>query len=347
MRVLFEVVHPAHVLFFCHAMRALQARGATICIASRHKDVTTDLLDRLGFDHVPLSRARSGIVGQALELAGRDWRLLHLARKFRPDVMVGNGGVCISHVGKLLGIPSLSLYDTDRAPLQIALALPFIDEWHVPDTWQGRTAPGRTRVFHGVRHFTYLHPDHFRVDDAAALRAGWDPERDNFLLRIVAWQANHDYGRSGIATARLFDLVRALQARGKVHISAEGALPPELEPLRYTGDPLDFHHLLARCRLCCGESVTVASEAAALGVPSLLQLDLQYGYVADMVRAGVFTPFGPQDDLPQLLNYLLAEDREATRQRILSYVTAQDDLNQYVVDMVERVAAQRTGGAKL
>lgn len=339
MKVLFDLVHPANSLFFYHTIRALQASGADVQIASRHKDVLVPLLDEFGFEHAPLTRAGSGRAQLARELVQRDFRLWKLARKLRPDVMVGFGGVAISHVGKLVGTPSISFYDTEHATLQIRLALPFISEWHVPDTWQGLEAQGRTLRFTGGKQFAYLHPDHFQPSREAALAAGLDPSRDNFLVRTVEWRAAHDSGRSGFSSDRLRAIVNDLSARGTVHISAEGEMPSEFRPLRYRGTPAQFHHLLSHCRLYCGESITIASESVMLGVPALLQIDKDYCYVTEQEEAGLIQRLAPDDDEGRALEFALAQDQDAYRSRARGFVAARGDVNEYVLNQIARVAS--------
>lgn len=343
-KVLFDLVHPADALFFFHAIRSLQRDGIEVRIASRAKDVLVPLLDELGLPHLPLTRAGTGRAGLMRELLLRDWRLWKLARRFRPDAMVGFGGVAISHVGRLTGIPSLSFYDTEHAGLQIRLALPFISEWHVPESWQGPEAKGRTFRFKGGKQFAYLHPDHFVPDRAVAEAAGWEAGRDNFLIRTVAWRASHDRGRSGFTPERLRTIVALLGGRGRVHISAEGGLPADLEPLRYRGSAVAFHHLLAHCRLCCGESITVASEAVMLGVPVLLQIDKDYGYVAEQQEAGLIRRLEPGDDVKRAIDEALADAPEAYWQRSRRFIAARGDVNLYVADAIRKVLKARHPG---
>ena len=335
--VLFDLVHPADALFFYHSIRTLKSAGRNICIASRHKDVLVPLLDELGLAHQPLTSAGEGHFGLARELLQRDYRLWKLVRRFRPQVMVGFGGVAISHVGRLTNVPSLSFYDTEHAALQIRLALPFISEWHVPAAWQGPEARGRTHRFEGGKQFAYLHPDHFRPSSERAERAGWARDRENFLIRTVAWKANHDRGRSGFSVERLHKIVGTLEEKGKVHISAEGALPDALEPLRYRGSATDFHHLLAHCRLYVGESITIASEAAVLGVPALLQIDKDYGYVAEQEQAGLIRRLSVADRVESALEDILTEGQAAFQERSLRFVRTRGDVNRYVTGAIERV----------
>lgn len=337
-RYLFDLVHPANSLFFYHTIKTLEAEGAQVLVASRHKDVLIPLLDEFKIEHVPISRAGSGRFGLGRELLVRDARLLRLVRRFRPDVMTGFGGVAISHVGRLTGIPSVSFYDTEHAGLQLGITLPFISEWHVPECWQGRVAEGRTFRFPGGKQFAYLHPDHFMPSPELAREAGWDPERDNFLLRTVAWNANHDRGRSGFEPERLKTLVDLLSARGKVHISAEGELPPEFEQRRYRGSPGKLHHLLAHCRAYVGESITIASESVMLGVPVLLQIDKEYGYVADQEKAGLIDRLRPEDDERLAIDRLLQKDPRQFRLQAREFIKARGDVNAYILSTLKRVA---------
>ena len=342
MRVLFDFVHPANSLVFFHTIRNLKAEGADVRVVSRHKDVLVPLLDEMGIEHSPITTAGEGKIGLAKELLQRDYRLWKVAREFRPDVMVGFGGVAISHVGKLTGIPSISFYDTEHAGLQLRLALPFITEWHVPESWQGRVAEGRTFHFRGGKQFTYLHPNHFRANPDIARTAGWDPARDNFMVRTVAWKANHDQGRSGIPSDQLRAIVADLSARGKVHISAEGDLPPDLEADRYRGTPNQFHHMHGHCRLYCGESITIASEAVMLGVPVLLQIDKEYCYVTEQQEAGLIRRFGPADNAVTAIGQALAESQESFQQRAQTFVSSRGDLNEYILRQIHRVARARS-----
>jgi hypothetical protein len=107
----------------------------------------------------------------------------------------------------------------------------FITEWHVPESWQGRVAEGRTFPFSGVASssLTCTPTISERTQTLPGRRDG-TRHGTIFMVRTVAWKANHDQGRSGIPSDQLRAIVADLSARGKVHISAEGDLPPDLKP---------------------------------------------------------------------------------------------------------------------
>lgn len=287
MRVLFDIVHPADVLFFKRPLEMLAARSDDVLILSRHKDVACALLDEFGFAHRPVSTAGTGMVGLATELLRRDLAVIAAARKFRPDVMIGFGGVAISHAGRLLGIPAIGFYDSENARMQTRITLPFISRLYVPDSYSGRTPEGRTVRLAGTKELSYLHPKAFQPDRARAIEGGLDPDRDNFFVRVVSWRANHDIGKAGWSTETLHGVVNRLGALGRVHISSEIDLPEELDVLRYRGSISSVHHLMAQCRLFVGESATMASEAAVLGVPAIYSGRDFPGYVRALETAGL------------------------------------------------------------
>jgi predicted glycosyltransferase len=129
-----------------------------------------------------------------------------------------------------------------------------------------------------------LHPKYFQPNRAVAVRNGLLEVGNTFLVRLVSWNANHDVSESGWDLDLLTRLVSKLGGLGKVLISSERALPPNFEDLRYRGDPAQIHHVLAHCRAYIGESATMASEAAVLGVPALLVATTGRGYTDEQEK---------------------------------------------------------------
>lgn len=341
MRVLFEIVHPADVLFFKRPMEMLRDRGDELLILSRHKDVACDLLDALGFTHQPISDAGSGLVGLARELVARDLATWRAARGFRPDVMVGFGAVALSHVTRVTGIPSVSFYDSENATLQTRLTRPFISHLYVPRAYSGKTPAGRTTRLPGTKELSYFHPSAYQPDRDIAIAAGLDPARDNFFVRVVAWRANHDVGKAGWDAETLQSVVARLSERGKVHLSSETALPEELKSLAYGGRKDQVHHLVAHCRLLVGESATMASEAAILGVPAIYAGRDFPGYVHELEEAGLIRNI-PDPDPARLaagIEAMLGQDKAEITARRDAYVAACPDWAEAVVAAVDRHAA--------
>jgi len=337
MRVLFDIVHPADVLFFKRPIEALISRGDKVLILSRRKDVACDLLDSFGLPHTPVTTAGAGVLGLAKELITRDIAVFRQARRFRPDVMIGFGGVAISHAGALLRTRSISFYDSENASLQTRLTWPFISALYIPQSYAGPTPEGRATKLKGVKDLSYLHPSAFHPDKALALSAGLDPNRDNYFVRLVSWRANHDLGKGGWTEALLRQAVERLSQTGRVHLSSEAPLPNDLLEHVYTGPKNAVHHVLAHCRLLVGESATMASEAAILGVPAIYAGRDFPGYVRELEQVGLVRNLKDVDEvrLGVALDDLLARPLSDTRARRDAYVADCPDWAEAVIAAID------------
>ena len=295
MRVLIDVTHPAHVHFFRKPIALLSGRGHEVQVTSRAKDVALKLLDDYGIAHKILSaQTGSGPVAMLTELIKRDFHLLREVRAFRPQVLAAIGGTFIAHVGKLAGVPSIGFYDTENATLQNAITYPFLTRICVPNCYHGPLPATRHERYAGYHELSYLHPNCFEPDRNIALRNGLAPSMDTFLIRLVSWRASHDIGENGWSRTLLRNTVSLLSGLGRVLISAEGDLPDEYGEFRYRGNAREIHHVMGFCRLVVGESATMASESAMLGVPAIYaaatgrgytdELECRYGLVRNVFR---------------------------------------------------------------
>lgn len=282
--ILIDIGHPAHVHFFRNPIRIWQESDCTIFVTSRKKEIATDLLDALRIPHQVISaQNRGGAVNLGRELLGRNRNLLRVISRVKPDIMVGIGGVFIAQTGFLRRIPSLVFYDTENATLSNLITYPFCSLVAVPECYSAWLPPWHLR-YPGYHELSYLHPEVFAPDRQIALDCGLDPERKNFLIRTVSWQASHDLKEKGWDLALLTATVQHLARVGKVMISAEGNLPPELQPFAYSGPPEKIHHLLAHLDLFIGESATMASECAVLGVPAIYAANTGRGYTDEQEK---------------------------------------------------------------
>jgi predicted glycosyltransferase len=280
-RILVDICHPAHAHFFRHPIAELQARGHEIIVTSRHKEMATDLLDDFQIEHRPLcTTARGGAFGMLSELVRRDLALARLVREIRPACMTAIGGIFVAHAGFLTRTPAVVFYDTENAKLQNLLTYPVATRVVAPRCYES-WLPRNAIRYPGYHELSYLHPDRFTPDRNLALANGLATEGDTFLIRTVAWNANHDVGEQGWSPELLRQLVSHLRAIGTVLISSEAPLPSDLEPNRYMGDPSHIHHLMAFCRMYIGESATMASESAVLGVPAIYAATTGRGYTTE------------------------------------------------------------------
>ncbi|VAX09306.1 hypothetical protein MNBD_GAMMA26-2 [hydrothermal vent metagenome] len=282
MRILIDIGHPAHVHFFHQPIKQLQADGHQVIITSRDKEFALELLDGLGLEHHSLSAlGKGGMLDLAKELVCRDLALLKVVRKTKPDMMAAIGGVFIAHVGRLTGVPSLVFYDTENATMQNAITYPLASAVIVPNCYHGWLPKKRHLRYSGYHELSYLHPDYFTPNRETAIVNGLNREGNTFFLRLVSWQANHDVGENGWSEALLEKLINKLKPLGKILISSEAPLSPTMKPYRYQGDINQVHHVMAFSALFIGESATMSSECAVLGVPAIYAAETGRGYTTE------------------------------------------------------------------
>ena len=276
MRVLFDITHPAHVHFFRNAICQLQSEGDTVLITSRAKDITLQLLDQFGFEHECLSVAKRGVIGLGLELTERGLKLVREVHRFKPDVAAAIAGTflvygCLPH-----RIPTVVFYDTEHARVSNAITYPLATAVATPEAYEGDIGKKHLR-YAGFHELAYTHPRVFTPDASVLAEEGLQVGDPFSIVRLVNWQASHDIGDSGVQN--LHEVVATLSRYGRVLLSSESPLPDDLKPLQMRGSYKNMLHLQAFARLLYGESATMASECAMLGVPAIFVSSSKRGYI--------------------------------------------------------------------
>ncbi|NOZ54609.1 MAG: DUF354 domain-containing protein [Gammaproteobacteria bacterium] len=279
MNILIDIGHPAHVHFFRTPIAKLKEHGHNIIVTSRIKEFALELLDEMGIEHYPLSQmGKGGLFSLGIELIKRNLALLKIVKKRKIDIMVAIGGVSISHISKLTGIPSLVFYDTENATLQNLITYPFASRVIVPNCYKAWLPKHRHMRYNGYHELSYLHPNYFSPDKQIAINNGLAEQGDTFFIRLVSWQASHDIGEKGWHHELLEKVVEKLNTVGNVIISSESPLTASLSKYAYSGKLSAVHHVLAYSRAYIGESATMASECAVLGVPAIYAAEIGRGY---------------------------------------------------------------------
>jgi len=339
MRILVDLLHPAHVHVFRNFVTQMQEDGNDVLVTARDKDVTLALLDEYGIDHVTISSQASGTPGLVGEWAVRTTRLGRIARSFKPDVMTGIMGVSIAPVGRLLRIPSVVFYDTEFATRTNRVVYPMASAVVTPECY---AAPvnGNHLTYPGYHELAYLHPDRFRPDPDVVASAGVDPAEPYSIVRFVSWEASHDVGELALTGAQKRQLVDRLSAHGRVLISSEMSLPSDLESFAYRGPTSAIHHVLAYASVVVGESATMASEAAVLGTPAVFIATTSRGYIDEQeAKYGLVRHFEPAgfdaavDAAVAFLGDEAQTDAAAARERLLD---ENIDLTRWMVEFFSR-----------
>lgn len=269
MNILIDIGHPAHVHLFRHLSNALKDRGHRLFYSVRNESVAIRLMDYYGMTpYLNLGGKKDSLFGKALTIAAQDAHLLSFVRRNHIDIGLSSG-IVLSHVAKLTGMNALMFDDDDDAvePLIVKYGHPVSDVVFTPQSIKRRTS--HAIYYAGTHELSYLHPKWFTPDKLVLEKAGLKEGERFFIMRFVAMKGHHDVGQLGLSKEQKLRLVDLLKQYGRVIITSERAAEPEFEPYRLPVPPEDIHSLMAYCSLFVGDSQTMTSEAAVLGVPAL------------------------------------------------------------------------------
>lgn len=277
LRLIVDIGHPGHVHFFKNFIWAMRDKGYEILITASKKDVTLNLLDAYNLEYIVTSERYSGIM-LGYELLRRDLQLYKIAQKFKPDIIMGINNTIAAHVSRVTKAKSIIFTDTEHAKIANAITFPFSDVICTPSCYRGDIGPKQI-CYNGYHELAYLHPNRFTPDPSVLDEIGLIKDDRFIVLRFVSWQASHDIGHHGIQDK--VGLVKNLEQYGRVLITSEGALPPELQPYRIRVSPEKLHDLLYYATLYIGEGATTASECAVLGTHAVYVNTLGLGYISE------------------------------------------------------------------
>lgn len=268
-RILLDIGHPGHVHYFRNAIRLLEQRGHKVAVVARDKEVTFNLLNAYGIPYTSRGTGSKGLPGKLLYILKGDYYVIRAAHEFKPDLFLSFASPYAAQAAWILGKPHISFDDTEHARLGQMMYRPFTDTVVTPKAY--RKNFGEKQVcFDGFIELCHLAPTYFQPNPEVLKEVGLNAKERFILLRFVSWEASHDVGQQGLTFNQKIQLVNQLKSYGRIFISSEGKLPPELEPYRLKLAPHKIHHFLAYTSLYIGEGSTTASECALLGVPNIL-----------------------------------------------------------------------------
>ena len=295
MKVLFMISHPAHFHMFRYTIENLQKDGHQVVNVIRPKDVLEQLcIDaNLPFYKVKDRPKKWGMFGLAIFLIEKIIEVLHIARKEKPDILIGSDGV-LAVVGKLLRIPAFECYEDDGEAIALyaKMFFPIYTGLICPKCCSAWKWNHKKIAYPSYQEFGYLYPSQFTPDKSVVEKYGIDTSKTYFLIRFAKLTAHHDVGIHGMNTQIAEHVVELLKPHGKIYITSERELEPQFEPYRIRINPLDMHHVMAFASLYIGDSQTMAAEAGVLGTPFVRFNDFvgRLSYIHELEYPTDYTP---------------------------------------------------------
>lgn len=269
MNILIDIGHPAHVHLFRCLADELEQRGHKLFFSVRDIPVALRLMDYYGMTpYVNLGKKKDGLLGKAGTVVAQDAQLLRFVRNNKIDIGLSSGLV-LGHVSLLTRMKAFMFDDDDDAaePLVVKYGHPMSDVVFTPRCIQRKTK--HAVYYSGTHELAYLHPNRFRPDPSVLEKAGLKEGERFFIMRFVALKGHHDVGQQGLSLDQKCRLLNLLKQHGRVIVTSEREMEPEFEPYRLPVPPEEIHSLMAYSAMFLGDSQTMTSEAAVLGVPAL------------------------------------------------------------------------------
>jgi uncharacterized protein len=270
MRILIDIGHPAHVHNFRNLARELEKKGHLVFWTVKDIEVAKRLLEHYGFRYFILPKKSDSVTGKVIKQVFYDLVILLICLYKRIDITIGTS-VSIAHISRITKIKSFVFDDDDDdvQPLVTKYVNPFATVLLSPDALNGKRKRMDTIYYRGYHELAYLHPKRFIPDPTVLTELGISPEEPYFIMRFNVFKAHHDVGILGLSLEQKIKLIELLKPYGKIFITTEREIESELLPYRLKISPEKIHTLINYATILLGDSQTMTSEAAVLGVPSL------------------------------------------------------------------------------
>lgn len=270
MRILIDIGHPAHVHLYKNLYFELIKKGHKVYITVRDIKSAVDLLESYDIPYVKLGSKSDGILKKGIEQLKFDYLLFKMFKKYKINLAVG-APFNIAHASKFINTNSILLDDDDDEvqPLMTKFGHPFADTVLSPVAVRDHRKVKSALLYSGYHELAYLHPTYFIPDHTVLKDAGLSKNEKYFVLRFNVFKAHHDIGIKGLSLEQKLTLIALLEQHGKIFITTEREIEPELKKYQFKLPSEKIHNFLFFATMFIGDSQTMTSEAAILGTPAV------------------------------------------------------------------------------
>jgi uncharacterized protein len=326
LKIIIDIGHPADMLLFRYFAQELIDGGHKVLFCVRKKECNIELLEHYGLPYKCLSKNYGSITGKIAGYFLYEIKLLLIALKFRPDIFIGHSAFYSAHIAFLLRKKHISLEDTANME-QVRFCMPFTDV--VLTSTSFKKDLGRKQQFYdGYHELAYLHPNRFKPDNEVLKLLDLKHNENYAIVRFVSRKSSHDMGLRGITLDLKRKIVKKLSDNIRVYISSEEPLPEDLKSYQLEIEPWQMHDVMNYATIYFGDSATMASESAILGVPAVYLDDTGRYYTDEEEKKYglVFNYTLSEDDIHKALdqaiklirNPRLKDDMMKRKQKLIS-----------------------------
>lgn len=344
MKILIGMMHPKHVHMFKNFIIEMEKKNHEIMVVTINKDITEYLLKQFGLPYISIGTNPPSIYRKALCVPRWDFLTLQLARRFKPDIYIGQALPNLAHVSAIFKKPYIICEDTEHAHLVQSVSFPFAHKILTPSCYKENLGDKQVR-FNSFLELGYLHPNYFKPNPEILEELGTTRRDKLIIIRFVSWTAAHDVGqKSGFSREIKQKLIHKMEDYGQVLINSESPLDKDLEKYKIKISPEKMHDLLYYANLLIGDSGTMTSEAGILGTPAIYCSSLvgkkDLGYLLELEhKYGLIFNYNSSDySLDKAMELIqrpnLKSEWFMKKERLLS---DKIDFTKYFINFVERL----------
>lgn len=314
MRILVDIGHPAHVHYFKHAISKWKEHGHDVIITARDRNHIADLLQDQDLPFTNRGKGSDSKLGKLMYMAYADLLLLGLVLRKWPNIYVSFSSPYAAQISWLFRKPHICLNDTEHTDRSHSIfTYPFSKTLLTPKCYKNNLGPKHVRLNNVIEGF-YLSDGRFTPNQEVIQRLRGSENQDYVLVRFVSWKAHHDYGQSGMSDQVKRQLIDLLKTKYRVYVSAEGEIPEEYKEMAIDIDVAEMHDTIAGASMFVGESGTMASESAFLGVPALYINSLPLmGYLSMWQDNGLLKHFRKSEGIVAFLQSWMEDPQLKTK----------------------------------
>ena len=329
MKILIDIGHPAHVHLLRNMYHQLIQNGHVVCVTVKDIPIAKVLLEKYNIKYINIGKKRDSLLGKAITQLYYNYKILKFVIKNKIEIGIGTS-ITLTHISKLTKMKSILLDDDDDdvQPLFVKYAHPFANTILSPSSLTQNRKSKKTIFYSGFHELAYLHPKRFTPNIEVLNEIGLKKGDPFFIIRFNVFKAHHDVGVLGMSLEQKLKLVSVLKPHGKIFITTERNIEPELKRYQLLVEPDKVHSLLFYATMFLGDSQTMTSEAAILGTPAIRmnsfvgriayleeeehKYDLTYGFKTNEFKEML-------EKIEHLLNTIsLKQEWEIKRQNLLS-----------------------------
>ncbi len=336
MKILIDIGHPAHVHYFRNFIKIMEGKGHKFLITARDKEVVFNLLDHYNIKYINRGKGGKSLIQKLIYILKADLIIFRCALNFKPDVFLSFGSPYAAHVALITGKHHIAFDDTDHAPFEHAMYVPFTKCIITPKSYLKDFKTKHIRL-NSYMELCSTHKDYFTPDINILNELNLQQGEKFVIIRLVSWNASHDINLKGLTNEGLKKIIQLLESKFKILISSEGKLPSDLEKYHFNLEPYKMHQALYFSELMIGESLTMGIEAITLGTPAFAITTAKAGVTSEQISLGLFKKFESESPLIEEVKKFMDSDnyKELFKNKAQTILSKKTNITKFMVWFIE------------